>query len=256
MKEYEPVITWDDDKNKSNIKKHHGISFDLAQYAFLDEFMLIEEAGVVDHEQRLAGIGRVISSSGESAVVLLVVHTYEDDQGQDGAQDRRRFSAQARGDADGRGQPNPGGRRQPFDFFTPVPLDDGAGPEESDAGDQALQHPGDVGVRDAGLLRDQDEESRAERHQHVRAQPRRLPFALPLEAEQAAEDRRDQQAQRDPRKLARVGDIGEFIPDRAADLFPKAHGDPPVASVVAEFIPPLPVPKLEWSHHPPTRSTG
>ena len=83
MKEYEAVVTWDDQKNKTNIKKHNGISFELAQYAFLDECMLVEEAGVVDNEQRWSGMGKVTSPSGQHTVVLLVIHTYEDDKGQE-----------------------------------------------------------------------------------------------------------------------------------------------------------------------------
>lgn len=51
MKEYQAVVTWDEQKNKTNVKKHNGISFELAQYVFLDECMLVEEAGVVDNEK-------------------------------------------------------------------------------------------------------------------------------------------------------------------------------------------------------------
>jgi hypothetical protein len=54
-------------------------------------------------------------------------------------------------------------------------LDDRAGTEETDAGDDALDDPAHVGDRHAGLLRHQDEEGRADRHQHVGAQARALP---------------------------------------------------------------------------------
>jgi len=43
--------------------------------------MLVEDAGVVDNEQRWSGMGKVTSSSGQHTVVLLVIHTYEDDKG-------------------------------------------------------------------------------------------------------------------------------------------------------------------------------
>jgi|GEM_PF-6517130 len=45
--------------------------------------MLVEDAGVVDNEQRWSGMGKVTSSSGQHTVVLLVIHTYEDDKAQE-----------------------------------------------------------------------------------------------------------------------------------------------------------------------------
>lgn len=79
---YEPIIEWDENKNQKNIKKHK-ISFELAQYVFFDEYMLIIDNGSVDNEQRWNAIGEVKSGTGYTKVLLLVSHTHDDEDGQE-----------------------------------------------------------------------------------------------------------------------------------------------------------------------------
>lgn len=70
---------WDERKNRSNQRKHAGISFELAALAFEDSNCLvftdaIDESG----EQRWHPIGVVRIEP--YAAVLLVVHAYREDQ--------------------------------------------------------------------------------------------------------------------------------------------------------------------------------
>ncbi len=61
---------WNDTKNRENIRKH-GISFEVAQYAFLDPFRVIaEDTEHSQSEKRLYCIGRI------GAGIVTVRFTY------------------------------------------------------------------------------------------------------------------------------------------------------------------------------------
>lgn len=77
MTSYSPIVTWDERKNAINQKKHKLV-FELAQYVFDDPRHLVENNGIVDGEQRWLAIGRI-----GAATVIVVAHTYEDDDGQE-----------------------------------------------------------------------------------------------------------------------------------------------------------------------------
>jgi uncharacterized protein len=69
---------WGEEKNRSNQRKHDGISFELATLVFEDDRCLlgsdrIDETG----EQRWHAIG-MAQIEPEGAVVLLVVHAYRE----------------------------------------------------------------------------------------------------------------------------------------------------------------------------------
>ncbi len=60
---------WDENKNQSN-KKKHGISFDEAKMAFLDDDMITKEDLRKDYgETRYIGIGKV------AEIIIIVVYT-------------------------------------------------------------------------------------------------------------------------------------------------------------------------------------
>jgi uncharacterized DUF497 family protein len=61
---------WDDEKNRSNQKKHAGIDFETASRVFADSGLVLRKDRVIDGEQRWHGIGAVRKA------VLLVVHVY------------------------------------------------------------------------------------------------------------------------------------------------------------------------------------
>ena len=103
-----------------------------------------------------------------------------------------------------------------------VELQDRAGAEKADAGEQSLQHARHVRGLDARLLRADDHQRDAERHQHVRAQSRRLAVALALVADDGAERERDQQPHGDARELLGIVQVGELVAQRREDRFP--HG--------------------------------
>ena len=75
---------WDRAKNRSNQRKHEGISFELAALIFEDERCLIgpdriDQTG----ERRWHAIGAARIAP-DIAIVLLVVHAYrEDDHGEE-----------------------------------------------------------------------------------------------------------------------------------------------------------------------------
>lgn len=77
MTSYSPIVTWDERKNAINQKKHK-LAFELAQYVFDDPRHLVENNGIVNGEQRWLAIGRI-----GAATVIVVAHTYEDDDGQE-----------------------------------------------------------------------------------------------------------------------------------------------------------------------------
>lgn len=70
------LFEWDDDKDESNQQKH-GISFDTATRVFSDPFLITVEDDSSE-EQRWRSIGSI-----NHIHVLLVVHTYRDEDGEE-----------------------------------------------------------------------------------------------------------------------------------------------------------------------------
>jgi uncharacterized DUF497 family protein len=71
-------FTWDEAKNRSNQKKHDGISFEEAAHVFRDPFRLTRQDRVEGGEERWQTIGVV-----HCVTVLLIAHTItEDDEGE------------------------------------------------------------------------------------------------------------------------------------------------------------------------------
>lgn len=67
---------WDETKNRSNRKKHGGITFEQAARVFLDPLRLTRQDRIEDGEERWQTIGMV-----HGITVLLVAHTIiEDDE--------------------------------------------------------------------------------------------------------------------------------------------------------------------------------
>jgi len=66
-------FSWDERKNRVNRRKH-GVSFENATRVFRDRFVMFLQDREVDGELRWQAIGK----AGDS-VVLLVAHTYEED---------------------------------------------------------------------------------------------------------------------------------------------------------------------------------
>jgi uncharacterized protein len=67
---------WDEDKNRGNIQKHK-VSFETARSAFDDEQALSVMDRIVDGEERWQTLGTI------SGIVLIVAHTYWDEDGED-----------------------------------------------------------------------------------------------------------------------------------------------------------------------------
>lgn len=63
---------WDPAKAQANVRKH-GISFEVAQLAFLDRFAIIEQDRIENEEVRWQTLGMV-----GGALLLLVAHTIRD----------------------------------------------------------------------------------------------------------------------------------------------------------------------------------
>lgn len=72
-------FSWDERKNRANRLKH-GVSFEAATRVFRDRFVLFEQDREVEGEPRWRALGK---ASGDSEVLLLVVHTYEQDNDQE-----------------------------------------------------------------------------------------------------------------------------------------------------------------------------
>lgn len=70
-------IEWDESKNRRNLAKH-GISFETAQLVFDDPCMLVQQDRVVEGEERWQSLGLVAG-----VVVILVVHTYREEDGEE-----------------------------------------------------------------------------------------------------------------------------------------------------------------------------
>jgi len=68
---------WDEKKNAINIRKH-GIHFDDAALVFDDPLQVMVFDRYVDGEARWQTIGKV-----NALILLLVVHTYEDEDGEE-----------------------------------------------------------------------------------------------------------------------------------------------------------------------------
>ena len=67
-------FTWDETKNRSNLKKHGGIAFEEAAYVFRDPFRLTRQDRIESGEERWQTIGVVYG-----VTVLLVAHTITED---------------------------------------------------------------------------------------------------------------------------------------------------------------------------------
>src|SRR5579883_2440211 len=71
---------WDAAKNRSNQRKHDGISFELATLVFEDEQCLVYVDRVDEHtgEQRWIALGTAQPAS--DAILLVVAHVYREDE--------------------------------------------------------------------------------------------------------------------------------------------------------------------------------
>ena len=65
-------FSWDERKNHANRRKH-GVSFEAATRVFRDRFVIFEQDREVEGEARWQAIGKA------SEALLLVAHTYEQD---------------------------------------------------------------------------------------------------------------------------------------------------------------------------------
>jgi len=65
---------WDSEKENANIKKH-GVTFEQASYVFADPFAL----NMFDDEHSLDEDRWVLLDKSLNEVILLVVHTFNDD---------------------------------------------------------------------------------------------------------------------------------------------------------------------------------
>ncbi|HKF46693.1 MAG TPA: BrnT family toxin [Terracidiphilus sp.] len=70
-------FSWDERKNRANLRKHQ-VSFEAAALVFDDPHAIFEQDREVDDEARWQAIGRV-----EGQVLLLVAHAYEEDDGEE-----------------------------------------------------------------------------------------------------------------------------------------------------------------------------
>lgn len=61
-------FTWDEDKNRRNLRKH-GISFDTAMRIFLDPMHITRQDRIVDGEERWQTIGSL-----NGVLLLMVAH--------------------------------------------------------------------------------------------------------------------------------------------------------------------------------------
>jgi uncharacterized protein len=66
------VITWDEKKSRSNLKKH-GVSFEAAQFVFEDPLHISRQDRVEDGEHRWQTLGIV-----DSVMLILVAHTWHE----------------------------------------------------------------------------------------------------------------------------------------------------------------------------------
>ena len=66
------MISWDDKKNRANLKKH-GVGFEAAQLVFDDPLHLSRQDRVEGGEDRWQTLGMV-----DAVVLLLVAHTWRE----------------------------------------------------------------------------------------------------------------------------------------------------------------------------------
>lgn len=71
-------FTWDETKNRSNQKKHDGLSFEVAARVFLDPLRLSRHDRIENGEVRWQTIGTV-----QGITVLLIAHTIVEDGTED-----------------------------------------------------------------------------------------------------------------------------------------------------------------------------
>ena len=69
---------WDEEKNRSNLRKHR-VSFETAREVFDDPLHVSKPDRIVEGEQRWITIGVVAELA-----LLVVAHTYRDDEGEEG----------------------------------------------------------------------------------------------------------------------------------------------------------------------------
>ena len=69
-----PRFTWHEAKNRSNQRKHDGLSFEVAARVFLDPLHLSVQNRIEDGEQRWQTLGQV-----GGVTVLLVAHTFTEE---------------------------------------------------------------------------------------------------------------------------------------------------------------------------------
>jgi hypothetical protein len=67
---------WDEEKNRRNLAKHK-ISFEKARLVFDDPQVLSNQDRVVDGEERWQTLGMI------SGIVLIVAHTFRDEDGEE-----------------------------------------------------------------------------------------------------------------------------------------------------------------------------
>ena len=67
---------WDSEKEKANIRKH-GVTFEQATYVFADQFALNK----YDDEHSLGEDRWVLLGKSLNKVILVVIHTFKDDDG-------------------------------------------------------------------------------------------------------------------------------------------------------------------------------
>lgn len=70
-------FTLDEQKNRANRRKH-GVGFETATLVFADRFVIFEQDREVGGEERWQAVGRV-----NEQILLLVAHTYEEDEGEE-----------------------------------------------------------------------------------------------------------------------------------------------------------------------------
>jgi len=70
---------WDEAKNRSNQRKHDGVSFELARQVFEDPLHLSVQDRIEDGEPRWQTIGSVMGF-----VILVVAHTITEDDADGG----------------------------------------------------------------------------------------------------------------------------------------------------------------------------
>jgi uncharacterized protein len=66
------MITWDEKKSRSNLKKH-GVSFQAAQFVFEDPLHVSRQDRIEDGEHRWQTLGMI-----DGVLLILVAHTWHE----------------------------------------------------------------------------------------------------------------------------------------------------------------------------------